>query len=199
MCWAEFLRLKLDFRVFNVSINICCCYAGFNTFVVFYYTCCISVLTDSPLDSRPLTFAFQPQAHWYLEIGCLYLHGSSWYSNFCRVQVMTRTIDSSVAYFLKLQSSLLSLPIREFKKLRLLLQPKRHFKIKLCFRLTVSLLFLFYHVVQNRRGTLSLAWHEWFPLKKDLLLRVGVVARASNREFKIYDTTAATTPQILHI
>ena len=28
---------------------------------------------------------------------------------------MTRTIDSSVAYFLKLQSSLLSLPIREFK------------------------------------------------------------------------------------
>ena len=80
---------------------------------------------------------------------------------------MTRTIesDSSVAYFLKLQSSLLSLPIREFKKLRLLLQQKRHFKIKLCFRLTVSLLFLFYHVVQNRRGALSLAWHEWFPRK----------------------------------
>ena len=51
---------------------------------------------------------------------------------------MRRTIDSSVANFLKLQSSLLSLPIREFKKLRLLLQRKRHFKIELCVRLTVS-------------------------------------------------------------
>ena len=80
---------------------------------------------------------------------------------------MTRTIDSSVAYFLKLQSSLLSFPIREFKKLRLLLQQKRHFKIKLCFRLTVPRLFHVdrYHVVQNRRGALSLAWHEWFPRK----------------------------------
>ena len=78
---------------------------------------------------------------------------------------MTSTIDSSVAYFLKLQSALLSLPIREFKKLRLLLQPKRHFKIKLCFRLTVSRLFHVDYVVENRRGALSLAWHEWFPRK----------------------------------
>ena len=54
---------------------------------------------------------------------------------------LTRTINSSVAYFSKLQSSLLSLPIREFKKLRLLLQQKRHFKIKLCFKLTVPRLF----------------------------------------------------------
>ena len=76
---------------------------------------------------------------------------------------MTRTIDSSVAYFSKLQSSLLSLPIREFKKLRL--QQKRHFKIKLCFKLTVPRLFHVDHVVQNRRGALSLAWHEWFPRK----------------------------------
>ena len=78
---------------------------------------------------------------------------------------MTRTIDSSVAYFSKLQSSLLSLPIREFKKLQLLLQQKRHFKIKLCFKLTVPRLFHVDHVVQNRRGALSLAWHEWFPRK----------------------------------
>ena len=94
---------------------------------------------------------------------------------------MTRTIDSSVAYFLKLQSSLLSLPIREFKKLRLLLQQKLHFQIKLCFRLTVLLLFLFYHVVQNRRGALSLAWHEWFPRK--------------SKEWKIYCCGLALSPE----
>ena len=78
---------------------------------------------------------------------------------------MTRTIDSSVAYFMKVRSSLLSLPIREFKKLRLLLQQKLHFKIKLCFRLTISRLFHVDHVVENRRGILSLAWHECFPRK----------------------------------
>ena len=69
---------------------------------------------------------------------------------------MTRTIDSSVAYFSKLQSSLLSLSIREFTKLRLLLQQKRHFKIKLYFKLTVPRLFHVDHV-QNRRGALSLS------------------------------------------
>ena len=70
---------------------------------------------------------------------------------------MRRTIDSSVANFLKLQSSLLSLPIREFKNLQLLLQRKRHFKIELCIRLTVSRLFHVDHVVQNKRGALSFA------------------------------------------
>ena len=72
--------------------------------------------------------------------------------------------------------------------LRLLLQQKSHFTIKLCFRLTVSRLFHVDHVVQNRRGALSLAWHEWFPRKskewKIFLLRVGVVVRASNRKFR---------------
>ena len=72
---------------------------------------------------------------------------------------------SSVAYFLKLQSSFLSLSISEFKKLRLPLQQKGHLKIKLCFRLTVSRLFRVDHVVQNGRGALTLAWHEWFPRK----------------------------------
>ena len=113
---------------------------------------------------------------------------------------MRRTIDSAVANFLRLKSSLLSLPIREFKKLRLLLQRKRRFKIELCVRLTVSRLFHVDHVVQNKRGALSFAW---FSLKnqriKDLLLRVGVVVRVSNKQFKIYDATAATTPQILHM
>ena len=70
---------------------------------------------------------------------------------------MRRTIDSSVANFLKLQSSLLSLPIREFKNLQLLLQRKRHFKIELCIKLTVSRLFHVDHVVQNKRGALSFA------------------------------------------
>ena len=103
---------------------------------------------------------------------------------------MTRTIDSSVAYFLKLQSSLLSLPIREFKKLRLLLQQKRHFKIKLCFRLTVPRL---HFRLLGTNGFLVKAKNERFTAAG------GVVARASNREFKIHDRTAATTPQILHI
>ena len=189
MCWEEFLRLKLVFRFLNVTINICCCYAGFNSFVVFYYTWCISVLTDSTLDSRPSTSNFRLSISSSLIFGNRlsvqerneYLHGSSWYSNFCRVQVMTRTIDSSVAYFLKLQSSLLSLPIREFKKLRLLLQQKRHFKIKLCFRLTVPRLFHVDHVVQNRRGALSLAWHQWFPRK--------------SKEWKIYCCGLALSPE----
>ena len=70
---------------------------------------------------------------------------------------MRRTIVSSVDNFFKLLSSLLSLPIREFKKLRLLLQRKRHFKIEFCIRLTVSRLFHVDHVVQNRRGLLSFA------------------------------------------
>ena len=77
---------------------------------------------------------------------------------------MTRTIDSSVAYFSKLQSSLLSLSFREFTKLRLLLQQKRQFKIKLYFKLTVPRLFHVDHV-QYRRGALSLSYHEWFPRK----------------------------------
>ena len=79
---------------------------------------------------------------------------------------MRRTIDSSVANSLKLQLPLLiSLPIREFKKLRLLLQRKRRFKIELCIRVTVSRLFHVDHVVQNRRGALSFVSHKWFSLK----------------------------------
>ena len=55
-----------------------------------------------------------------------------------------------------------ALVIREFKKLRRQLQRKRHIKIELCVKLSVLRLFRVYHVVQNRRTALSLAWHEWF-------------------------------------
>ena len=49
-----------------------------------------------------------------------------------------------------------------FKKLRRLLQRKRHIKIVLCVRLSVMRLFQVGHVVQTRRSVLSLASHEWF-------------------------------------
>ena len=53
----------------------------------------------------------------------------------------------------------------EFKKLRRLLQRKRHIKKQLCVRLNVSRLFQVGHVVQNKRSALSFAWHEWFSCK----------------------------------
>ena len=83
---------------------------------------------------------------------------------------MRRTIDSPVASFLKLRSPLLSLSIRGLKKLWLLL--------------TVSRLFHVDHVVQNRRGALLLAWHEWFSLK--------------SKEWKIYccGLVLSSEPQI---
>ena len=62
--------------------------------------------------------------------------------------------------FLKLQASLLKLPIREFKNRRWLRQRKHQFEIELCVRLSVSRLFHVDHVEQNRRSALSLAWHE---------------------------------------
>ena len=48
--------------------------------------------------------------------------------------------------------------IRELKKLRRLLSRKRYIKI-------VLRLFHVGHVVQNRRGVHSRAWHEWFSFK----------------------------------
>ena len=51
--------------------------------------------------------------------------------------------------------------IREFKKLLLLLQRKRHIKIELCVTFSVLRLFYVGHVVQNRPSALWLAWHEW--------------------------------------
>ena len=73
---------------------------------------------------------------------------------------------------------------REFKKLRRQLQRKRQIKIELCVNLSLLRLFQVDHVVQNRRTTLSLAWYEWFFMKrqrvKDLLLRARVVVRALN-------------------
>ena len=46
---------------------------------------------------------------------------------------------------------------REFKKLRRLLQRKRHIKIELCVTLSVKRLFQVGHVVQTRRSVVSLA------------------------------------------
>ena len=53
--------------------------------------------------------------------------------------------------------------LQKFKKLRTTAAAKkRHFKIELLIKLSVSRLFHVLHVVQNRRSPLSLAWHEWF-------------------------------------
>jgi len=49
---------------------------------------------------------------------------------------------------------------REFKKLRRLLQQKRHIKIELWLRLSVMRFFQVGHVVQTRQTIFSLAWHE---------------------------------------
>ena len=76
---------------------------------------------------------------------------------------------------------------REFKKLRRLLQRKRHIKVELCIRLSILRLFHVHdvdHVVQNRRTALSLAWHEWFSCK--------------GKEWKIYccELALMSEPQI---
>ena len=42
---------------------------------------------------------------------------------------------------------------------------KRHIKIELLVKLSLSRLFHVDHVVQNRRIPLSLAWYEWFSCK----------------------------------
>ena len=55
--------------------------------------------------------------------------------------------------------------IREFKKLRRQLQRKRHIKIELCVKLSLSRLFHVDHVVQNTRIALSLARYERFSCK----------------------------------
>ena len=54
---------------------------------------------------------------------------------------------------------------REVKKLRRLLQRKRHIKIELCVKLSVLRWFQFGHDVQKRRRALSFAWHEWVSCK----------------------------------
>ena len=51
------------------------------------------------------------------------------------------------------------------KRLRRLLQRKRHIKGVLCVRLSVTRLFQVDHVVQTRRNVPSLPWHEWFSCK----------------------------------
>ena len=69
--------------------------------------------------------------------------------------------------WLLLSVFLITSGIREFKKLRRLLQRERHIKIELCVGL-----FQVGHVVQTRRIVLSLAWDEYFSFK--------------GREWKIY-------------
>ena len=54
---------------------------------------------------------------------------------------------------------------RELKKLRQLVQRKRHIKIELCVRLRVLRFFHVGHVVQNRQSLLPLAEHKWFCCK----------------------------------
>ena len=78
------------------------------------------------------------------------------------------------------KQSELTVDNREFKKLRRLLQRKRHFKVELWVRLTFLRLFQVGHFVTNKRGARSFAWHEWFSCKgKDLLLRYRVVVKTS--------------------
>ena len=72
----------------------------------------------------------------------------------------------------------------EFKKLRRLLQRKRHIKIEFCVRLSVLRLLQVDHVARNRRSVISLSWHEWFSCE--------------GKEWKIYCCSLALSsePQI---
>ena len=55
--------------------------------------------------------------------------------------------------------------LKEFKKLRQLLQRKRHFNMEFCVGLNVLRLSHVSHVVQNRRSAFRLAWRKWFSRK----------------------------------
>ena len=97
---------------------------------------------------------------------------------------------------------------REFKKLRRLLQRKRHMKMGLCVRLSVLRLFQVGHVIQNRRSALSLSRHEWFFMQKqrvkDLLLVVHVVVRTpkmkiSRRYFADYVRQQIAPKSVPHV
>ena len=72
--------------------------------------------------------------------------------------------------------------IKEFKRLRRLLQQERHIKVELWVRLGTLRLFHVGHVSQNRPNAVSLAWHEWFSCQ--------------GREWKIYGCGFALSPEL---
>ena len=82
-----------------------------------------------------------------------------WFISF-RPFYATATAATAITVTITIATTTTATATREFKKLRRLLQRKRHIKIELCVRLSVLLLFQVGHVVQNRPTTLSLAWHE---------------------------------------
>ena len=66
--------------------------------------------------------------------------------------------------------------LQKFKKLpTAAAAKKRHFKIELLIKLSVSRLFHVHHVVQNRRSPLSLARHEWFSRNERFTYCSGLV------------------------
>ena len=78
--------------------------------------------------------------------------------------------------------------LRMYKKLRTTAAAKkRHFKIELHIRLSVSRLFHVHHVVQNRRSPLLLAWHEWFSRKE----RFTAAGSPCRRNFKYINLIAS--------
>ena len=127
ICRKAFLRLNLVPIFFNVSIIICCSYAGFNSLVVFYlYLLYFSSNRhlESALESRPLTFVFQlqPQRTTYAFIGpSMFENRRNLYKN--SINNYTVQVDSQISVefmlsdapltlqllFLKLQSSFLKL------------------------------------------------------------------------------------------
>ena len=76
--------------------------------------------------------------------------------------------DSAFIQFCKNEEENGSCPqpnLKEFKKLRQLLQRKRHFNMEFCVGLNVLRLSHVSHVVQNRRSAFRLAWRKWFSRK----------------------------------
>ena len=88
--------------------------------------------------------------------------------------------------------------IREFKKLRRLLQRKRHIKIELCFLLSVLRLFHVCHAIRNRRSALLFAWLEWYLCqgREWKIYRCGLALSSEPQIWKIHGVLWQTTSKI---
>ena len=94
------------------------------------------------------------------------------------LQLMFSTINASRSLLRMKKGSL------RFKKLRRLLQRKRHIKIVLCVRLSVIRLFQVGNVVQTTRSVLSLASHEWFLRRGEKKERYSACGSRCCQNFK---------------
>ena len=90
---------------------------------------------------------------------------------------------------------------REFKKLRRLLQRKRHIEIELCVRFSVLRLFHIQgYVARNRRSVHSFAWHEWVSCNRRewKIYCCGFALSSETQIWKFYVVVWQTTSKTMH-